>query len=347
MQALASSGLIGLDGAVYVLFGQNIGTCITAVLASIGTGREAKQTTIIHLSFNLIGTAIFTTICILTANTALSLTDLVSSWTPGNPAAQIANMHTLFNVVTTLLLLPFGTYLAALAQKILPVKEKMTSEVLQYLKPLPSYTKAIGRSAISLQQVDAEIAHMIELAQQNVEQGFDQLLKYDRKIGEEILKREETVDTLNKEIADYITKAMSMEISNETSIALGAYYHQITDIERISDYAVKMEYYGREHLQSKLNEEEKSTIESMRKMCDEMLAALHDLKDQETLRSQSEEVSLHLRRRQMQRMKEKSISSEISVMFSQLLTDFERISGHALNIAQDYALIDHAVQNNA
>ena len=347
LQALASSGLIGLDGAVYVLFGQNIGTCITAVLASIGTGREAKQTTIIHLSFNLIGTAIFTTICILTANTALSLTDLVSSWTPGNPAAQIANMHTLFNVVTTLLLLPFGTYLAALAQKILPVKEKMTSEVLQYLKLLPSYTKAIGRSAISLQQVDAEIAHMIELAQQNVEQGFDQLLKYDRKIGEEILKREETVDTLNKEIADYITKAMSMEISNETSIALGAYYHQITDIERISDYAVKMEYYGREHLQSKLNEEEKSTIESMRKMCDEMLAALHDLKDQETLRSQSEEVSLHLRRRQMQRMKEKSISSEISVMFSQLLTDFERISGHALNIAQDYALIDHAVQNNA
>lgn len=347
LQALASSGLIGLDGAVYVLFGQNIGTCITAVLASIGTGQEAKQTTIIHLSFNLIGTAIFTTICILTANTALSLTDLVSSWTPGNPAAQIANMHTLFNVVTTLLLLPFGTYLAALAQKILPVKEKMTSEVLQYLKPLPSYTKAIGRSAISLQQVDAEIAHMIELAQQNVEQGFDQLLKYDRKIGEEILKREETVDTLNKEIADYITKAMSMEISNETSIALGAYYHQITDIERISDYAVKMEYYGREHLQSKLNEEEKSTIESMRKMCDEMLAALHDLKDQETLRSQSEEVSLHLRRRQMQRMKEKSISSEISVMFSQLLTDFERISGHALNIAQDYALIDHAVQNNA
>ena len=128
---------------------------------------------------------------------------------------------------------------------------------------------------------------------------------------------------------------------------MGAYYHQITDIERISDYAVKMEYYGREHLQSKLNEEEKSTIESMRKMCDEMLAALHDLKDQETLRSQSEEVSLHLRRRQMQRMKEKSISSEISVMFSQLLTDFERISGHALNIAQDYALIDHAVQNNA
>ncbi|MEI3146760.1 MAG: Na/Pi symporter [Merdibacter sp.] len=170
----ATSGLIGLDGAVYVLFGQNIGTCITAVLASIGTGREAKQTTIIHLTFNLIGTAIFTTVCILTANTSLSLTHLVSSWTPGNPAAQIANMHTLFNVVTTLLLL-FGTDLAAFAQKVLPLKDEPKSEVLQFLKPLLSYTKAIGKSAISLQQVDEEIAHMIELAQRNVEQGFEQL----------------------------------------------------------------------------------------------------------------------------------------------------------------------------
>ena len=256
-------------------------------------------------------------------------------------------MHTLFNVVTTLLLLPFGTYLAAFAQKVLPLKDEPKSEVLQFLKPLPSYTKAIGKSAISLQQVDEEIAHMIELAQRNVEQGFDQLLKYDRKIGEEIIKREETVDTLNKEIADYITKAMSMEISNETSVALGAYYHQIMDIERISDYAVKMEYYGREHLQGRLNDEEKSTIQSMRSMCEEMLAALRDLNNQETLRKQSEEVSGNLRRRQMQRMKEKNISSEISMMFSQLLTDFERISGHALNIAQDYALIDHTVQSNA
>ena len=117
------------------------------------------------------------------------------------------------------------------------------------------------------------------------------------------------------------------------------------DIERISDYAVKMEYYGREHLQGRLNDEEKSTIQSMRSMCEEMLAALRDLNNQETLRKQSEEVSVNLRRRQMQRMKEKNISSEISMMFSQLLTDFERISGHALNIAQDYALIDHAVQS--
>ena len=344
LQALARSGLIGLDGAVYVLFGQNIGTCITTVLASIGTGREAKQTTVIHLTFNLIGTAIFTTVCVLTAHTAFSLTDLVASWTPGSPDAQIANMHTMFNVVTTLILLPFGTYLAAFAQKVLPYKEEKTSEVLQYLKPLPSSTRSLGTSAISVQQVDEEINHMLSLAYENVEQGFGQLLKYDKKIGEEILKREETVDTLNREIADYITNALSMELNNDISTALSIYYHQITDIERISDYAVKMENYSKDRLQARLNDEERDTISSMHSMCMEMYDARHDIQKSETLRRQSEDVCVNLRKRQMQRMKEKSISSEISMMFSQLLTDFERINGHALNIAEDYEIISRCVQ---
>ena len=130
LQALASSGVIGLSNAVFVLFGQNIGTCITAVLASVGTSRNAKRTTIIHLMFNIFGTVLFTVICIFSP-----LTDWVSSWTPGSPSAQIANMHTLFNIVTTLLLLPFGGYLAKLATRILPAKptESLENGVPQLL----------------------------------------------------------------------------------------------------------------------------------------------------------------------------------------------------------------------
>ncbi len=344
LQALARSGLIGLDGAVYVLFGQNIGTCITAVLASIGTGREAKQTTVIHLTFNLIGTAIFTPVCILTAHTALSLTDWVASWTPATPDAQIANMHTLFNIVTTLLLLPFGTYLAAFAQKVLPFKEEKTSSVLQYLKPFPPTTRSLGTSAMSLQQVDEEINHMLSLSYENVKNGFQQLLKYDKKVGEKILQTEEVVDTLNREISDYITTALSLELNNDVSNALSLYYHQLTDVERISDYAVKMETYSKDHLQGRLNEEEKETIKTMYDMCMEMYEARHDIQKSKILREQSDDVCINLRKRQMQRMKEKSISSEISMMFSQLLTDFERINGHAINIAEDYELITHCVQ---
>ena len=100
LQTLAASGLIGLPSAVYVLFGQNIGTCITAVLASIGTSRNAKRTTVIHLMFNLFGTALFTLLCQTTP-----LTGFLQSLAPASPSAQIALTHTMFNIVTTMVLL--------------------------------------------------------------------------------------------------------------------------------------------------------------------------------------------------------------------------------------------------
>ena len=144
LQALALSGVIGLDSAVYVLFGQNIGTCIPAVLASIGTSRNAKRTTIIHLMFNVFGTVLFTVICMATP-----LTGFMQSMTPDNPAAQIANMHTLFNIVTTLLLLPFGGYLVKIAMRILPDRKEDKEEGmhLAFLVPMPA-SKQIGRAHV-------------------------------------------------------------------------------------------------------------------------------------------------------------------------------------------------------
>ena len=129
LQALAKSGVITLPSAIYVLFGQNIGTCITAVLASIGTGRNAKRTTIIHLSFNIIGTIIFVIISLI-----FPFAQLMQSLTPGNIPAQIANVHTVFNVVTTILLLPFGVRLVQLAYKILPEKKGLEDKLsVKYL----------------------------------------------------------------------------------------------------------------------------------------------------------------------------------------------------------------------
>ncbi len=115
LQTLASTGMIPLSSAVYVLFGMNIGTCITAVLASIGTKISAKRVTIIHLLFNIIGTFLFTIICMITP-----FTYYIERLSPGQPIHQIANVHTIFNLITTILLLPFGTCLAQIAEKLLP-----------------------------------------------------------------------------------------------------------------------------------------------------------------------------------------------------------------------------------
>ena len=204
LQTLANGGLIGLPSAVYVLFGQNIGTCITAVLASIGTGRNAKRTTIIHLTFNIIGTILFTTICILTP-----LTSWIEAFTPGKPAAQIANMHTLFNIVTTLLLLPFGTLLVRFAQKVLPDKGDSVEDYqrLVYITPRRSGRSSrstVGTSAIALEEIRKEVLRMLDMVKENIQYGFSNLKGKEEIPKSKMEDTEEYIDFLNKEIYLYI-----------------------------------------------------------------------------------------------------------------------------------------------
>ena len=156
LQALAMSGVIGLESAVFVLFGMNIGTCATALLASIGTSRAAKRTTLIHFSFNIIGTLLFTIICVVTP-----LVDFMKGLVDA-PAMQIANMHTLFNIVTTLVLLPFGLYLVKLVEKIMPDREVITNSAFMYLKnDINMYN--VGASSLQLENIHKEIRRMHEI----------------------------------------------------------------------------------------------------------------------------------------------------------------------------------------
>ena len=340
LQALARSGLIGLNGAVFVLFGQNIGTCITAILASFGTSREAKQTTIIHLSFNLIGTIIFTTICLLTP-----LTNVVASWSPDNAAQQIANMHTLFNVVTTLILLPFGTYLAAFAQHVLP-SEKLSvdSEGLMYLQPLPKSNKLIGQSAINVQQVNDEVMRMMKLAYTNVSDAFDQLINYKEDRSKAIQKREAAVNFLNSAISKYISDAFgNANLNMETSKALTAYYTMLVDIERISDYAINMDRQALVISKENTNDAEKTILRKMKKRTFKMHDYIFDLNKADNYNNQIDENTQEWRSAQIQGLKDKSISSELGIAFSRILTDYDRINDHAVNLAEEIDKIDKSL----
>ena len=340
LQALARSGLIGLDGAVYVLFGQNIGTCITAVLASIGTGREAKQTTIIHLSFNIIGTIIFTTVCLLTP-----LTSLVASWSPDNAAQQIANMHTLFNVVTTLILLPFGTYLAAFAQRVLPSERLAAdSEGLMYLQPLPKSNKLIGLSAINVQQVNDEVMRMMKLAYTNVSDAFDQLIHYKEERSKAIQKRETAVNFLNSAISKYISDAFgNANLNMDTSKALTAYYTMLVDIERISDYAINMDRQALITSKEEMSDKEKSILKKMKKRTFKMYDYIFNLDKANEYNDQIDENTQEWRATQIQGLKDKSISSELGIAFSRILTDYDRINDHAVNLAEEIDKIDESL----
>ena len=346
LQALATSGLIGLPSAVYVLFGQNIGTCITAVLASIGTNRNAKRTTIIHLMFNLIGTTIFTIVCMTTP-----LTSLVESFTPGRVAAQIANMHTLFNVVTTLILLPFGNYLAVLATKILPEKKEELGDVmhLEYIRPIETKREhQIGNSAIATNGIRSELSRMMEMAKENVDASFRAVRSGNADLLPEVEEREEYIDYLNKEISKYISKVMVNETNPKDSQYISALFKVCGNLERIGDHAMNICEY------TKMMEERKISfspavageITEMQKVSNEAMEVLEKLgeypeesmKKIETLEQQMDDMTENYRKAQIERMQTGKCSDEACILYSEMLTDFERIGDHILNIGQEIGL---------
>ena len=341
LQTLASSGLIGLHSAAFILFGQNIGTCITAVLASIGTSRNAKRTTIIHLLFNVIGTVIFTTICILTP-----LTDLFESLLPTSPAGQIAALHTTFNITTTLLLLPFGTQLAKIAERILPdrASDNVNQRRLLYIKPVDHTHEQhrIGTSAIAINGISRELNRMAEIVENNVRESFLTVLDGTPKRLPAVEDTEETIDFLNKEISSYISSVIVYETNEADSARISAFFKISGNLERIGDHAMNISEYTKLMEQKKIDfsEDTKAEIRQMQTVSLEAMQLIYPLESITAARLEKiaqleqkiDDMTDAMRQNQLQRMH--AGADESAVIYSELLTDFERIGDHILNVGE-------------
>lgn len=343
LQALASTGMIPLSSAVFVLFGQNIGTCITAVLASIGMKVNAKRTTVIHLLFNIIGTVLFTVICLVTPYVTW-----IEAMTPGDPVAQIANAHTVFNIVTTLLLLPFGTHMANIAVRILPDSKKADDEDLRlkYIRPFES-SYAIGHSAVAVSQVRDEVNRMRDMVAKNISDSFDSLVQYDEKLRKKVFEREEYIDFLNKGISEYIVSLMASEMNMSDSRKINGYYAIISNLERIGDHAVNLAEYGDDMRKWEIDFSDtvKEELNEMKAQCIAALDNLKEVTSENVERILSQAVIIEQKtddmrdkyfKKQMQRLKKGKCKPQSGIVFSEILTDFERMGDHALNIAQQY-----------
>ena len=344
LQTLAAAGVVEFSGAVYVLFGQNIGTCITAIMASFGTSRDAKRATCVHLLFNVFGTVLFTVLVMV-----FPLTDLIESLVPG-PMAQIAAMHIFFNLTTTILLIPFGDALVRLVTRLLPdmVEDgKDDGMRLFYLTPVTAGGKdgGLGVSVIVVDQLRNELHRMLEMARQNVDASFRAVLEKDVAPLERVEQREEYIDFLNKEISRYISRLIAIETNARGSKMVSCLFSISGNLERIGDHADNLAGYTRMLVDQDISFSQfaQEEIRQMRDISLRSVSALLSgeagredwLAQVEQMEQRFDDMTDDFRREQLVRMRNGTCSDEACILYSELLTDFERIGDHVLNIAQE------------
>lgn len=342
LQALAVSGVVDLHTGIYLMFGFTIGTCITAAIASIGTTANAKRTTVIHFLFNVIGTVIFVIFC-----QTMPVVDWIIRLTPNSPASQVANAHVIFKVVTTLILLPFSKQLVNLSVILIKdKKEDRRPTLMERAKLTAGYS--MGTSAIIIRNIRDEINYMYDIAKKNVELSYDAVINNSSENMKVIRENEDHLDELNASISEYISNVLSIPMSRQDSDIITGYFRIVGNIERIGDHADNFAGYSRFFISRGLTMSD-AAVDEVRHMKSLTVDTMEFLEgdrreDAGTMlinvsrgEQDIDDMTDEYRNRQMDRMKEGVCTAEVSVIYSEMLTDFERIGDHLLNIAEDFS----------
>ena len=230
LQALAMTGAVSYGAAIPIIMGQNIGTCVTALISSFGVGRNAKKVAVVHIAFNVIGTVICLTIyCILDAIFNFAFADLSVD------QVGIAVIHTSFNVFTTAILLPFSGMLEKFANKILPEipeKKKTSSKFLD--------RRLLATPSIAISECDNLATNMAAIAMKTLRRSISLIHNYDKKIADKIVSSEDTLDKYEDELGTYLVQLSPEKLSDSDSLRVSKILHAIGDFERLGDHAVNL-----------------------------------------------------------------------------------------------------------
>ena len=336
LQALALQGLVPLELAIYVLLGQNIGTCLTALVSAAGTKTNTKRTAMIHLLFNVIGTFIFLLITAFTPYA--SLLERISD----NVSVQISAAHIIFNVVSTVILFPFANILIKMACILVPDKEPKDSKLEfnfydEHLLTTPP---------IAVEQIGKEVIRMAKLARDNFDRAAVALINNDTSKGEKIDSVEEVINFLNHGITKNLVKINALDLDYSDAKYIGRLFHVINDIERIGDHAVNLSEATivRNNEKLAISVEAVAELENMRKCVLELLDAsissfekqeltIEEAKQIETLETVSDNLKEKYQNAHLRRLNEEHCETRAGMMFVNTLIDFERVGDHAKNIA--------------
>ena len=342
LQALTVTGQVSYGAAIPIIMGQNIGTCVTALISSVGANRNAKRAAVIHLSFNIIGTAVWLAVfSILSAILKPTILDASASY------LGIAVAHSVFNILCTLLLLPMSSLLEKLALKLVPdAKQKETVAELD--------DRLLVTPAIALDRCNVLVCEMANEATESFTLGLDSLFSKDRLPRERIQELEDKTDHYEDIIGTYLIKLSRNQIADADSATVSKLLKLIGDYERIADHSINV-LESAEELREKgieFSAEARKEIEAMCSATREILELSKsafidgDLKAAyhiEPLEQVIDELKEHLRNQHIFRLKDGTCTVEAGFIWADLLTDLERVADHCSNIAA--CVIDTAHNN--
>ncbi len=331
LQALASQGLVPIEAALPILFGDNIGTCVTALLATIGANLTAKRAGLMHLIFNVVGTFIFLLI--------LGPVSEIIKVTSLDTVRQIANAHTLFNVTNTIIQLPFAGLLVTFVNKVMPGKAEDDPTKLVYLDE-----RILETPSVAVVQIIKEIIRMAEIAQANVKKSVDAILNGDEKLIEEVYTNEKAINALERKITEYLLAVSNKAISPEQSKRVAALFNTVHDVERIGDHAENLVELAQFKVDNKIVfsntaiKEMKEIFTVVDKVIESSLAALQNddkekVKEADKYENMVDDLRDTLRESHIRRLNNNECNVNAGVVFLDIVTNLERIADHGVNIA--------------
>ena len=329
---MAGQGVMNLEDALFVVLGVNIGTCVTALIATIGTSVNARRTGLIHLLFNVVGTIIFTIFIWIFKNQVVSLLSHIN-----NIQYEIALFHLFFNLVTTCLLLPFIKQLVKIAEMIIKDKEENKDNVLKFIDE-----RLLKTPPIAVMQVKKEVENMASLAKQNLSLCFEGVCVHNPKNEKIITKNENQIDSMNSEITKFLIK-LSPLVDGESIKTVGSYYHVVNDIERIGDLAENLFDYATEMEEKGLSFSDVAMVEiktmyaTIMEMYDIATKTFDtdevvDLKRLSTLEQKTDELKKQFSMAHFERLSQTGCSMELGGYFISIISNLERVGDHLVNI---------------
>lgn len=336
LQTLAMQGLVPLKFSVFVLFGQNIGTCLTALFSTVGAKKNSKRAAVIHLLFNVIGTGIFILIALLTP-----YVEWIEKLSP-DPMAQIAISHIVFNIVSTVVMFPFAKVLVKLSCLLVPGKDDSESEM--HCKFIDD--RLLNTPPFAVMQVSKEVARMAKLARDNFETSAHALINRSDKDLDKVMENEEIINYLNHHITSYLVKLNALDITDSDSDYIARVFHAINDIERVGDHAINLAEAAQHNIGEGLKFSDPAR-EELNQLCGSVVTLLersmaafdnqslsdNEAKELSDLEEHIDDLTLECQDSHIFRLNRKECNTEAGMLYLNTITDFERVGDHAINIA--------------